>query len=156
MQKAKSFEISKKLVWEAYLRVKQNNGSGGVDGVEIVEFEKDVKNNLYKLWNKMSSGSYFPKPVRLVEIPKENGGIRTLGIPTIEDRIAQMVAVLMLEPSMEPHFHENSYGYRRNKSAHQALAVARRRCWDYNWVVDLDISKYFDSIDHALLMKAVQ
>lgn len=155
MQEAKSFEISKHLVWEAYLRVKQNKGSGGVDGVEIEEFEKDVKNNLYKLWNRMSSGSYLPKPVRLVEIPKENGGIRTLGIPTIEDRIAQMVAVLVIEPMMESNFHEDSYGYRRGKSAHQALEVARRRCWRYNWVVDLDISRYFDSIDHELLMKAV-
>lgn len=155
MQEAKSFEISKHLVWEAYLRVKQNKGSGGVDGVEIEEFEKDVKNNLYKLWNRMSSGSYLPKPVRLVEIPKEKGGIRTLGIPTIEDRIAQMVAVLVIEPMMESNFHEDSYGYRRGKSAHQALEVARRRCWRYNWVVDLDISRYFDSIDHELLMKAV-
>jgi RNA-directed DNA polymerase len=155
MQEAKSFEISKHLVWEAYQRVKLNKGSGGVDGVEMEEFEKDVKNNLYKLWNRMSSGSYFPKPVKLVEIPKEDGGVRPLGIPTIEDRIAQMVAVLVMEPKMESHFHEDSYGYRKGKSAHQALEVTRRRCWRYNWAVDLDISKYFDSIDHELLIKAV-
>ncbi len=155
MQKAKSFEISKHLVWQAYLKVRQNKGSGGIDGIELEDFEKDLKDNLYKLWNRMSSGSYFPKPVKLVEIPKESGGIRTLGIPTIEDRIAQQVTVLMLEPLVEPHFHEDSYGYRPGKSAHEALEVSRYRCWRYDWVLDLDISKYFDTIDHELLMKAV-
>lgn len=156
MQKAKSFEISRHLVWQAYLKVKQNNGSGGIDGIEVGDYEKDLKNNLYKLWNRMSSGSYFPKAVRLVEIPKESGGMRTLGIATIEDRIAQQVVVLMLEPLMEPHFHEDSYGYRPGRSAHQALEVTRRRCWRYDWVLDLDISRYFDTIDHALLMRAVR
>lgn len=156
MQKVKSFEISRHLVWQAYLKVKENKGSGGVDGIELVDYEKDLKNNLYKLWNKMSSGSYFPKAVRLVEIPKDNGGKRTLGIATIEDRVAQQAAVLMLEPLLELHFHTDSYGYRPGKSAHQALAVTRQRCWQYDWVVDLDIAKYFDSIDHELLMTAVK
>src|ERR1700745_1389379 len=128
MQKAKSFEISKHLVWQAYLKVKENKGSGGIDGIKLEDYEKDLKNNLYKLWNKMSSGSYFPKAVRLVEIPKDNGGKRTLGIATIEDRVAQQVVVLMLEPLMEPHFHTDSYGYRPGKSAHQALATPRQRC----------------------------
>lgn len=156
MQKVKSFEISRHLVWQAYLRVKENNGSGGVDGIELEEYEKDVKNNLYKLWNRMSSGSYFPRAVRLVEIPKDNGGRRPLGIATIDDRVAQQVVVLMLEPILEPHFHPDSYGYRPGRSAHQALAVTRQRCWRYDWVVDLDISKYFDTIDHELLMTAVR
>lgn len=156
MQKAKSFEISKHLVWQAYLRVRENNGAGGIDGVELGDYGKDLKNNLYKLWNRMSSGSYFPKAVRLVEIPKDNGGIRTLGISTIEDRIAQQVVVLMMEPLLEPHFHEDSYGYRPGRSAHRALEVARYRCWRYDWVLDLDISKYFDSIDHTLLMIAIR
>ena len=110
MQKAKSFEIPKHLVWQAYLRVKENNGAGGIDGIELGDYEEELKNNLYKLWNRMSSGSYFAKAVRLVEIPKDNGGIRTLGIATIEDRIAQQVVVLMMEPLLEPHFHEDSYG----------------------------------------------
>jgi len=156
MKEAKSFEISKHLVWEAYQRVKANQGSGGVDGVEMADYEQDVKGNLYKLWNRMSSGSYFPKPVKLVEIPKGEGKFRSLGIPTIEDRVAQMIVVLLLEPKVEPHFHENSYGYRPGRSAHQAVEVTRRRCWSHDWVVDLDISKYFDSIDHELLMKAVR
>lgn len=156
MQKVKSFEISKHLVWQAYLRVKENNGSGGVDGIELDEYEKDLKSNLYKLWNRMSSGSYFPRAVRLVEIPKDNGGTRPLGIATIEDRVAQQVVVMILEPLMEPHFHTDSYGYRPGRSAHQALAVTRQRCWRYDWVVDLDISKYFDTIDHKLLMTAVK
>lgn len=156
MQKAKSFEISRHLVWQAYLRVKENNGSGGIDGIELGDYEKDLKNNLYKLWNRMSSGSYFPKAVKLVEIPKDSGGTRTLGIATIEDRVAQQVVVMMLEPLVEPHFHKDSYGYRPGRSAHQALEVTRRRCWRYDWVLDLDISKYFDSIDHELLMKAIR
>jgi RNA-directed DNA polymerase len=156
MQKVKSFEISKHLVWQAYLRVKGNNGAGGIDGVELEDFEKNLKDNLYKLWNRMSSGSYFPKAVRLVEIPKDGGGTRPLGIPTIEDRVAQQVVVMVLEPLVEPHFHNNSYGYRPGRSAHQALEVARKRCWQYDWVLDLDISKYFDTINHELLMKAVK
>lgn len=156
MQKVKSFEISKHLVWQAYLRVKENNGSGGVDDIELEDFEKNLKDNLYKLWNRMSSGCYFPQSVRLVEIPKDGGGTRPLGIPTIEDRIAQQVVVMQLEPLVEPHFHNDSYGYRPGRSAHQALEVARKRCWRYDWVLDLDISKYFDTINHELLMKAVK
>lgn len=156
MQATKSYEISKHQVWQAYLKVKENDGSGGVDGIELEDFEKNEKDNLYKLWNRMSSGSYFPKAVRLVEIPKEGGGLRTLGIPTIEDRVAQQAAVMMVEPLVEPHFHDSSYGYRPGRSAHQALEAARRKCWKYDWVLDLDISKYFDTIDHTLLMKAVQ
>jgi len=156
MQKTKSFEISRHQVWRAYLRVKENNGSGGIDGIELEDYKKDLKNNLYKLWNRMSSGSYFPRAVRLVEIPKDSGGTRTLGIATIEDRVAQQVVVMMMEPLMEPHFHNDSYGYRPGRSAHQALEVTRHRCWRHDWVLDLDISKYFDSIDHELLMKAIK
>lgn len=156
MQKAKSFEISRHQVWAAYLKVKQNNGAGGVDGIELEDFEKNLKDNLYKLWNRMSSGSYLPQAVRLVEIPKDGGGVRLLGIPTIEDRIAQQVVVKELEPNVEPHFHCDSYGYRPGKSAHQALEVARKRCWQNDWVLDLDISKYFDTINHELLMKAIR
>jgi RNA-directed DNA polymerase len=156
MQKAKSFEISRHQVWAANLKVKQNNGAGGVDGIELEDFERTLKDNLYKLWNRMSSGSYFPQAVRLVEIPKDGGGVRLLGIPTIEDRIAQQVVVKVLEPKVEPHFHCDSYGYRPGKSAHQALEVARKRCWQNDWVLDLDISKYFDTINHELLMKAIR
>jgi RNA-directed DNA polymerase len=156
MQGAKSFEISKQLVWEAYLKVKSNQGSAGVDNVTILDFEKNLKGNLYKIWNRMSSGSYMPPAVRLIEIPKADGKMRTLGIPTVGDRIAQMVVVMMLEPSIEPHFHEDSYGYRKNKSAHQALAITKQRCREYRWVIDLDVKRFFDTIDHDLLIKALQ
>jgi RNA-directed DNA polymerase len=155
MQKTKSFDISKYLVLEAYERVKENNGSGGIDSIGLSDYEKNLKDNLYKLWNRMSSGTYFPNAVRLVEIPKDDGGARTLGIPTIEDRIAQQVAVIVLTPLVDPYFHQDSYGYRPGKSAHQALEVARKRCWQRDWVLDLDISKYFDTINHELLMKAL-
>jgi RNA-directed DNA polymerase len=144
------------VVWAAYQRVKANQGAAGVDEVSIEEFERDLKNNLYKLWNRMSSGSYFPPPVRTVEIPKSGGGIRRLGIPTVSDRIAQMVVKLYLEPNVEPSFHPNSYGYRPGKSAHQAVEEARRQCWRYNWVLDLDIRNFFDTIDHELMMRAVR
>lgn len=156
MQGAKSFDISKQLVVEAYRRVKANQGAPGIDGVSLLAFEQNLKGNLYKIWNRMSSGCYLPPPVKLVEIPKASGGKRPLGIPTVADRVAQMVVALTLEPQVEPHFHDDSYAYRRNKSAHDALAMARKRCWSHDWVVDLDISKFFDTIDHALLMKAVQ
>lgn len=155
MQGAKSFSISKKLVMNAYQRVKANKGSAGVDGITIEEFEKDYRNRLYKIWNRMSSGTYFPPPVKLVEIPKGDGGTRPLGIPTVGDRVAQMVVVLTLSPSIEPHFHENSYGYRPNRSAHDAISTARKRCWRYSWTVDLDVRKFFDTIDHGLLLKAL-
>lgn len=155
MNEAKPFKVEKRLVYEAYKRVKSNKGSAGIDGVEMEKFEENLSDNLYKLWNRMSSGTYFPKAVKLVEIPKSNGGKRPLGIPTIEDRIAQMAAVLEIMPELDKIFHEDSYGYRPGKSAHDAVAKADERCWSYNWVLDMDISKFFDTIDHELLMKAV-
>lgn len=155
MEKVKSFDISKRQVWEAYKCVKANRGSAGIDKQSIAEFEEDISNNLYKIWNRMSSGSYFPSPVMRVEIPKEDGRTRPLGIPTVADRIAQMVVKNYLEPILEPHFHVDSYGYRPNKSALDAVGMARKRCWRYNWVLDLDIKGFFDNISHELLMKAV-
>jgi len=155
MKQAKSFEISKHLVMEAYQRVKANKGSAGIDGVSIEQFETNLNDNLYKIWNRMSSGCYVPPPVKLVEIPKSNGGTRPLGIPTVEDRVAQMVVVLTIEPFIEPHFHDDSYAYRKNKSAHDAIGQARKRTFTYPWAIDLDISKFFDTIDHELLLKAI-
>lgn len=156
MSTTKPYEISRHLVWEAYKSVGANGGAAGIDGQTISGFEKDLKNNLYKLWNRMSSGSYFPSPVKRVEIPKATGGTRGLGIPTVQDRIAQMVVKKVLEPLVEPLFHGDSYGYRPGKSAHQAVGVARQRCWRYNYVLDIDIKGFFDNIDHTLLMKAVR
>lgn len=140
---------------EAYRRVKANKGAEGIDGESIEDFEGNLKGNLYKIWNRMSSGSYFPPAVKTVEIPKADGKKRKLGIPTVSDRIAQMVVKIYLEPTVEPYFHPDSYGYRPKKSAIQALGVARKRCWDYDWVVDIDIKGFFDNIDHELMMKAV-
>ena len=145
MDKAKPFCIPKRAVWEAYKRVKANQGAAGVDGQSIAAFEEDLINNLYKLWNRMSSGSYFPPPVRRVEIPKQGTGMRPLGIPTVTDRIAQAVVKGYLEPELEKHFHPDSYGYRPRKSAIEALGVARKRCWRYDWVLDLDITGYYDA-----------
>ena len=156
MSKAKPFSISKRVVFEAYQRVKANQGAAGVDGESISDFDQDWKNNLYKIWNRMSSGSYFPPPVRMVEIAKKSGGQRKLGVPTVSDRIAQMVAKMYFEPMVDPYFHPNSYGYRPNKSAIEAVSVARKRCWRYNWVIDLDIKGFFDNLDHELLMRAVR
>jgi RNA-directed DNA polymerase len=156
MNKTKPYAISKKVVYEAFLRVKANKGSAGIDEESIEEFELNLKDNLYKLWNRMSSGSYFPPAVKAVDIPKKAGGTRTLGIPTVTDRIAQMVVKLYFEPSVEPYFHEDSYGYRPRKSAIQALEITRKRCWKYNWVLEFDIKGLFDNIDHVLLMKAVE
>jgi RNA-directed DNA polymerase len=157
MTKAKPYAISKMTVWNAYHKVRANRGAAGVDGQTLAEFEKDLKSNLYKLWNRMSSGSYFPPPVRLVEIPKGNTGqTRPLGIPTVSDRIAQMVVKMMLEPDVEPHFHEDSYGYRPGKSALDAVGVTRRRCWRSDWVIDLDIKAFFDNLDWDLVMRAVR
>lgn len=153
---AKPFEISKRLVWQAWRMVRANRGAAGVDEESLDEFERDLKNNLYRLWNRMSSGSYFPPPVREVLIPKKSGGQRPLGIPTVTDRVAQMVAKLVLEPEVEPHFHEDSYGYRPGRSAHQAIGVTRKRCWWHDWVLEFDIRGLFDNIDHRLLMKAVR
>jgi len=156
LSKAKPFCISKREVWEAYKRVKANKGAAGVDDVSIEEFEKDLRDNLYKLWNRMSSGSYFPPPVRRVDIPKPDGSKRPLGIPTVADRIAQAVVKARLEPEVEKHFHPDSYGYRVGKSAVEAVGVARKRCWQYDWVLDIDIKGFFDNIDHELLMQAVR
>ena len=136
--------------------VKANKGAAGVDGKTIEQFESNLKGNLYKLWNRMSSGTYFPPAVRTVAIPKKSGGERLLGIPTVSDRVAQMVVKLHFEPLVEPYFHADSYGYRPNKSAHQALAITRKRCWRYSWVLEFDIKGLFDNIDHGLLMKAVR
>jgi len=152
---AKPYNIPKQLVWEAYQRVKANRGAAGVDGESLAVFEKDLKNNLYKVWNRMSSGSYFPPPVRLVEIPKADGGMRPLGIPTVADRVAQTVVKMVLEPLVEPVFHEDSYGYRPGKSALDAVGTARKRCWEADWVIDLDIKAFFDSIRHDLVERAV-
>jgi RNA-directed DNA polymerase len=155
MPEAKPYAIPKQLVWDAYQRVKANRGAAGVDGESLTAFEKDLKNNLYKVWNRMSSGSYVPPPVRLVEIEKETGGTRPLGIPTVADRVAQTVVKLVLEPVVDPHFHPDSYGYRPGKSALDAVGMARKRCWDADWVIDLDIKAFFDSIPHDLVERAV-
>jgi len=156
VQTAKPFMISKRMVWDAYKRVKANQGAAGVDEETLADFEGNLTNNLYKLWNRLASGSYFPPPVRTVAIPKRGGGQRMLGIPTVADRIAQTVVTMALEPVLEPHFHPDSYGYRPGKSAIQALGVARQRCWRYNWVLDLDIKGFFDNIDHTLLLRALR
>ena len=156
MGKAKPFCIAKRDVWEAYKRVKANRGAAGVDGESIAAFDSDLKNNLYRIWNRMSSGSYFPPPVRRVDIPKDGGKTRPLGIPTVSDRTAQTVVQRYLEPILEPVFHADSYGYRPGRSAHDALAVARQRCWRHDWVIDLDIRSFFDEIDRELLMRAVR
>lgn len=156
MEKAKPYSISKSLIWSAYKKVKANRGAAGIDEVSISEFDRDLKNNLYKLWNRMSSGSYFPPPVKAVSIPKKAGGERILGIPTIADRIGQAAVRDALEPSLEPHFYKDSYGYRPGKSAHQALEATRKRCWKYDWVLEFDIKGLFDNIDHELLLKAVK
>lgn len=153
----KSFEISKWEVWEAYQKVKANKGAPGVDKVTLKEFEKDLQNNLYRLWNRLASGSYFPPPVLAVEIPKSHGeGTRMLGVPTVADRIAQTVVAAHLEKRVEPIFHPDSYGYRPNRSALDAVSACQRRCWKTNWVVDLDIQKFFDSVPHDLIVKAVE
>jgi len=156
VKKAKPFEISKGVVVEAWRQAKANQGAAGVDQESIADFERDLKGNLYKIWNRMSSGSYIPPPVRTVAIPKKAGGERMLGIPTVADRVAQMVAKVYFEPMVEPHFHEDSYGYRPGKSAIQAVRVTRKRCWCYDWVLEFDIRGLFDNIDHELLMRAVR
>jgi group II intron reverse transcriptase/maturase len=156
VDKAKPFDIPKREVWEAFKKVKANQGAAGVDGQSVSDFEADLSNNLYKLWNRMSSGSYFPPPVRRVDIPKDDGRTRPLGIPTVGDRIAQEVVKRYLEPRLEPIFHADSYGYRPGRSAIEALRKARQRCWRYDWVLDIDVKSYFDSIDWALLLKAVR
>src|SRR5262245_12278124 len=156
VDEAKPFKIPKREVWEAFRHVKANQGAAGVDGESIAEFEANLSGNLYKLWNRLSSGSYFPPPVRRVDIPKANGGTRPLGVPTVADRIAQEVARRYLEPIVEPVFHIDSYGYRPGKSAIDAVRTARERCWRRDWVLDLDIEGFFDSIDWELLLKAAR
>ncbi len=156
MDQVKPFDIAKREVWEAFKRVRANQGAAGVDGQSIAEFEANLKGNLYKLWNRLSSGSYFPPPVRRVEIPKANGGTRPLGIPTVADRIAQEVVRRALEPILEPVFHADSYGYRPGKSAIHAVAKARERCFRSAWVLDLDIKGFFDNIDWELMLKAIR
>jgi RNA-directed DNA polymerase len=151
----KSFDISKNEVWEAYRQVRANKGAAGADGVSIGGFESDLKGNLYKIWNRMSSGSYMPPAVLAVEIPKSGGGVRVLGVLTVADRIAQTVVANRLSVKVEPVFHPDSYGYRPGRSALDAVAVTRQRCWNKNWVVDVDIAAFFDSVDHRLLLKAV-
>ncbi len=153
----KSFEIPKRLVWEAYKSVKANKGAAGVDGQSIEDFESDLRNNLCKIWNRMSSGTYFPPPVRAVEIPKPHGGgTRILGVPTVADRIAQTVVALQLEPRTEQIFHADSYGYRPGRSPQMAVEKCRERCWTKDWVLDLDVQKFFDSVDHDLMVRAVE
>jgi RNA-directed DNA polymerase len=152
----KPFDIPKTLVWQAWKRVAENGGAPGADGVTIEDFKADLGNNLYKIWNRMSSGTYFPPPVRAVEIPKSSGGTRILGVPTVGDRVAQTAAALALEPRTEAVFHDDSYGYRRGKGALDAVARCRERCWAKDWVIDLDIRKFFDSVPWDLVVKAVQ
>ena len=152
----KSFDIDKRLIVGAWVKVRANHGAPGVDAVGTTEFAAEERNNLYKLWNRMSSGSYLPKPVRAVEIPKDDGaGVRVLGVPTVADRIAQTAATMLLEEKLEPIFHPDSYGYRPGRSALDAVAVTRRRCWQQNWIVDLDIRSFFDSVSHDRLLQAV-
>jgi len=152
----KPFKIDKRLVYEAYKAVKSNAGAAGVDGETIAQFEADLQNNLYKLWNRMSSGSYFPPPVRAVSISKKSGGQRILGVPTVADRVAQTVVKQLIELDLEPIFLADSYGYRPRKSALDAVGVTRQRCWKYDWVLEFDIKGLFDNIDHELLLRAVR
>lgn len=152
----KPFVVSKALVWEAFQRVKANGGGVGVDDELIEEFEKNLSSNLYKLWNRMGSGSYFPPPVKAVPIPKKSGGTRMLGVPTVADRVAQTVVKMVLEPVLEPVFDRDSFGYRPGRSALDAVALVRRRSWEYNWVVEFDIKGLFDNIDHELLLRALR
>ncbi|UPA54634.1 group II intron reverse transcriptase/maturase [Wolbachia pipientis] len=157
MNKTKSFDMPKQLVWRAYKQVSKNKGAAGVDEVTITKFEENLKDNLYKLWNRMSSGSYFPEPVKAVAIPKgTGGGQRTLCVPSVSDRIAQTAATMYLEPLVEPIFHKDSYGYRPNKSALDAVYTARKRCWKNDWTIDLDISGFFDNLDHDLALQAIK
>ncbi len=156
MNKTKSFEIPKTAIWHAYKKVKSNKGAAGVDHQSLSDFEKNLKDNLYKIWNRMSSGSYFPPPVKAVSIPKKQGGERILGVPTVSDRIAQMVVRDYLEPLIEPYFHKDSYGYRPGKSAIDAVGVTRERCWRYDWVLEFDIKGLFDNLRHDLLLKALR
>ena len=153
----KPFDISKEEVWRAWLKVRANGGAAGADGVTVEAFEADLKNSLYKIWNRMSSGSYFPPPVKAVEIPKAHGrGTRMLGVPAVADRVAQTVVAARIEQAAEPVFHPGSFGYRPGRSQLDAVAACRENCWRYDWVIDLDISKFFDSVRWDLILRAVQ
>jgi len=156
VDKIRPFDISKQEVWRAYEQVKRNKGAAGIDEETIKQFEDNLKDNLYKLWSRLSSGSYFPPAVKEVSIPKKDGGQRKLGIPTVADRIAQTVAKNRLEPKVDPLFHDSSYGYRPKRSALQAVEACKINCWQKGWVVDLDIKGFFDNIDHELLMRVVR
>jgi RNA-directed DNA polymerase len=156
VKSAKPFDIPKLWVWRAYQKVKANRGAAGIDDQTISALEDNLGPNLYRVWNRMSSGSYMPPPVKRVEIPKKSGGTRGLGIPTVSDRVAQTVVQQYLEPILDPVFHADSYGYRPGRSAKQAIAVTRKRCWKFNWVVEFDIQGAFDNIEHCLLMKALR
>jgi group II intron reverse transcriptase/maturase len=153
--RGKAFEIPKELVWESYKQVKANRGSAGCDGQTIKQFDEDRDRNLYKIWNRLSSGSYVPPPVLRQEIPKLDGTVRVLGIPTVSDRIAQGAVKLHLERELEPVFHRDSYGYRPGRSAHDALEVTRQRCWHHAWVVEVDIKGFFDNVRHDLILRAL-
>lgn len=152
----KPFRIEKRQVFEAYKAVKANHGAAGVDGQSLEMFEKNLARNLYKIWNRMSSGTYFPPPVRAVSIPKKSGGERILGVPTVGDRIAQMVVKQMIEPDLEAVFLPDSYGYRPRKSALDAVGVTRQRCWKFDWVLEFDVKGLFDNLPHELLLRAVR
>ena len=155
MSTTKPFPISKHVVYAAFKAVKANAGAAGVEKLSIGDFEKDLKDNLYKVWNRLASGSYFPPPVKAVAMPKKKGGERILGVPTVADRVAQMVVKMTFEPTVEPSFLADSYGYRPGKSALDAVGVTRERCWRYDWVLEFDIKGLFDNIDHELLLRAV-
>lgn len=156
MEEEKPFTISKQLIWDAYKQVKANGGAAGVDKESIKAFGMNLKDNLYKIWNRMSSGSYIPPPVKGVPIPKKSGGTRLLGVPTVADRVAQTAVKMMLEPILEPIFDENSFGYRSQKSALDAVSITRKRCWRYDWVVEFDIKGLFDNINHEMLIKVLK
>lgn len=151
----KPFDIPKRLVWKAYEKVRANQGAAGVDRQSLAAFESDLRNNLYKIWNRMSSGTYFPPSVLAVEVPKAGGGTRVLGVPTVADRVAQTVAAMVLQPRTESIFHRDSYGYRPGCSALDAVAICRRRCWQKDWVIDVDVARFFDSVPWDLVVKAV-
>ncbi|WP_445368756.1 group II intron reverse transcriptase/maturase [Methylomonas sp. BW4-1] len=156
MTQDKAFEIPKALVWKSYLDVRKNRGAAGCDGQTIKQFDEHRDKNLYKIWNRLCSGCYFPPPVREKKIPKGDGKERVLGIPTVSDRIAQGAVKLFMEERLDPMFHPDSYGYRPGKSAHQALKQCAQRCWRYNWVLEIDISAFFDNVRHDLVIKALE
>jgi RNA-directed DNA polymerase len=156
LKQSKSFEIPKRLVWESYQAMRKNRGAPGYDGVTVTEFNKNRDGHLYKIWNRLSSGTYFPPPVLEKLIPKADGGVRRLGIPTVSDRVAQGAVKIYLEGILEPIFHEDSYGYRPGKSAHQAIERTWRRCQKSYWLLEIDIKKFFDNVDHDLILKALR